>query len=142
MTIPPAALHPMFSVRPTRLLAVLLGLAFSGAALEAQTAAPAQPTATTPTASTAPLVSGTETTTTPTPATTNATTILPEITVTGRQDSLIGIADSATQGTVGAPELADRPLLRTGEILETVPGVIITQHAGGGKANQYFTAGI
>jgi len=54
---------------------------------------------------------------------------------------LIGIADSATQGTVGADELADRPLLRTGEILETIPGVIITQHAGGGKANQYFTRG-
>ena len=27
------------------------------------------------------------------------------------------------------------------EILETVPGVIVTQHAGGGKANQYFTRG-
>ena len=31
--------------------------------------------------------------------------------------------------------------MRTGEILETVPGVIITQHAGGGKANQYFLRG-
>ena len=53
----------------------------------------------------------------------------------------MGVAESATQGTVGSEELADRPLLRTGEILETVPGVIITQHAGGGKANQYFTRG-
>ena len=61
--------------------------------------------------------------------------------VTGRQDSLLGIADSATQGTTGAAQLADRPILRTGEILETVPGVIITQHAGGGKANQYFLRG-
>ena len=61
--------------------------------------------------------------------------------VEGREDSLIGIADSATQGTVGAKEIADRPILRSGEILETVPGLIITQHAGGGKANQYFLRG-
>ncbi|HEX3799480.1 MAG TPA: TonB-dependent receptor [Verrucomicrobiae bacterium] len=72
---------------------------------------------------------------------TNAITRLPEVIVTGRQDSLLGIAASASQGTVGAAEIQDRPLLRTGEILETVPGVIITQHAGGGKANQYFLRG-
>lgn len=63
------------------------------------------------------------------------------INVQGREDSLIGIADSATQGTVGATEIQDRPILRSGEILETIPGVIITQHAGGGKANQYFLRG-
>jgi hypothetical protein len=66
---------------------------------------------------------------------------LPNVIVTGRQDSLLGIADSATQGTTGAAQLADRPILRSGEILESVPGVIITQHAGGGKANQYFLRG-
>ena len=32
-------------------------------------------------------------------------------------------------------------ILRSGEVLETVPGLIITQHAGGGKANQYFLRG-
>ena len=58
------------------------------------------------------------------------------VTVQGRDDSLIGIAESATQGTVGALELRNRPVLRSGEVLETVPGVMITQHAGGGKANQ------
>ena len=61
--------------------------------------------------------------------------------VQGREDSLIGIADSAAQGTVGAKQLEDRPMLRSGEVLETVPGLIITQHAGGGKANQYFLRG-
>ena len=66
---------------------------------------------------------------------------LPKVVVEGRQDSLIGVADSAGQGTTGATQLADRPILRGGEILETVPGVIITQHAGGGKANQYFLRG-
>jgi hypothetical protein len=63
------------------------------------------------------------------------------IRVEGREDDLIGLADSANQGTVGARELEVRPILRSGEVLETVPGVIITQHAGGGKANQYFLRG-
>lgn len=63
------------------------------------------------------------------------------INVQGREDSLLGIATSATQGTVGATELQSRPILRSGEVLETIPGVIITQHAGGGKANQYFLRG-
>ena len=63
------------------------------------------------------------------------------INVQGREDSLVGIAESATQGTVGALEIEDRPILRSGEVLETIPGVIITQHAGGGKANQYFLRG-
>jgi outer membrane receptor protein involved in Fe transport len=61
--------------------------------------------------------------------------------VQGRENDLTGIADSGTQGTVGAKELAARPILRSGEVLETVPGLIITQHAGGGKANQYFLRG-
>ncbi len=64
------------------------------------------------------------------------------IEVQGRADNLVGIAESATQGTVGATEIQDRPILRSGEVLETVPGVIITQHAGGGKANQYFLRGL
>src|SRR5579872_3091112 len=63
------------------------------------------------------------------------------VNVQGRQDSLLGIAESATQGTVGSTNIQDRPILRSGEILETIPGVIITQHAGGGKANQYFLRG-
>jgi len=63
------------------------------------------------------------------------------INVQGREDDLVGIADSGTQGTVGAKEIQDRPILRSGEVLETVPGLIITQHAGGGKANQYFLRG-
>ena len=63
------------------------------------------------------------------------------VNVQGRADDLIGIASSAGQVTVGAEELKNRPLLRSGEILETLPGLIITQHAGGGKANQYFMRG-
>jgi hypothetical protein len=63
------------------------------------------------------------------------------INVQGREDELVGVAESGSQGTVGATEIEDRPILRSGEVLETVPGLIITQHAGGGKANQYFLRG-
>ncbi len=63
------------------------------------------------------------------------------ITVNGRADDLVGLAVSASQGTVGATEIQDRPILRAGEVMETIPGLIITQHAGGGKANQYFLRG-
>jgi hypothetical protein len=63
------------------------------------------------------------------------------VNVQGRADDLVGIANSAGQVTVGAEELKNRPLLRPGEILEALPGLIITQHAGGGKANQYFMRG-
>jgi TonB-dependent Receptor Plug Domain len=66
---------------------------------------------------------------------------LETIEVIERSDTLIGIGDSATQGTVGPRQLEARPLLRPGEALETVPGVIITQHSGSGKANQFFLRG-
>jgi len=67
--------------------------------------------------------------------------LITTVNVEGREDDLIGIADSGTQGTIGATELQDRPILRSGEVLEALPGLIITQHAGGGKANQYFLRG-
>jgi len=31
--------------------------------------------------------------------------------------------------------------MRSGEVLETVPGVIVSQHSGEGKANQYYLRG-
>ncbi len=77
----------------------------------------------------------------PPSAATNQIKRLPGIVVEGRAASLVGTAASASQGETGREQLEDRPILRSGEILETVPGVIITQHAGGGKANQYFLRG-
>ncbi|HTS46671.1 MAG TPA: carboxypeptidase-like regulatory domain-containing protein [Bryobacteraceae bacterium] len=47
---------------------------------------------------------------------------------------------STTVNVQGREDDLDRPILRSGEVLETVPGLIITQHAGGGKVNQYFFA--
>ena len=60
----------------------------------------------------------------------------------GRIANLIGTARSASEGHVGSVELRARPLSREGELLETVPGVIVTQHSGDGKANQYFVRGV
>ena len=54
---------------------------------------------------------------------------------------LIGKANSATEGTVTGAQLNERPLLRPGEVMEAVPGLIVTQHSGDGKANQYFLRG-
>lgn len=45
---------------------------------------------------------------------------------------------AASQGDVSQEELASRPLLRPASLLESVPGLIVTQHSGEGKANQYF----
>lgn len=67
--------------------------------------------------------------------------VLSEVVVSGKSDDLLGKADAASTGIASAQDLMARPYLRRGEILETVPGVIITQHAGGGKANQYFLRG-
>ena len=48
---------------------------------------------------------------------------------------------SSTQGYVTQDQLAERPISRSGELLEFVPGMIVTQHSGEGKANQYFLRG-
>jgi len=47
-------------------------------------------------------------------------------------------ASAASVGDVSQEQLSSQPLLRPGAILENVPGLIVTQHSGEGKANQYF----
>ena len=64
-----------------------------------------------------------------------------EILVLGRWDNPFGLTSSASQGVVGAAELDARPRMRTGEVLEAVPGLIVTQHSGTGKSNQMFLRG-
>ena len=63
------------------------------------------------------------------------------IVIEGRDVNLLGEAVSSSEGVVGQQELQIRPILRTGEILELVPGMVATQHSGTGKANQYFLRG-
>ena len=59
----------------------------------------------------------------------------------GPAEDLVGIAQSASQGAITGRQLDARPIMRTGEVLETVPGVVISQHSGEGKANQYYLRG-
>ena len=56
-------------------------------------------------------------------------------------ENLVGIAQSASQGAITARQLETRPMSRAGEVLEAVPGVIVSQHSGEGKANQYYLRG-
>jgi hypothetical protein len=56
-------------------------------------------------------------------------------------ENLVGIASAASQGAITSVELEGRPVMRAGEVLETVPGMIISQHSGEGKANQYYLRG-
>lgn len=69
------------------------------------------------------------------------TAVLEEVTVTGKLDQLIGKPLSASQGVVTDEQLSLRPVLRVGELLEAVPGLVVTQHSGSGKANQFFLRG-
>ncbi len=54
------------------------------------------------------------------------------------QENLVGIASAASQGAITAAQLESRPIMRPAEVLETVPGLIVSQHSGEGKANQYY----
>lgn len=64
-----------------------------------------------------------------------------EITVSGHRVNLIGESVSASQGVVSQRDIETRALLRSGEVLELIPGMVVTQHSGTGKANQYFLRG-
>ena len=70
-----------------------------------------------------------------------ATGWLEEVVVSGKLERLGGDPASATVGIATSEQLDLRPVLRTGELLEVVPGLVVTQHSGSGKANQYFLRG-
>lgn len=64
-----------------------------------------------------------------------------EIVVFGRNTDLVGEATSASVGYIGGSDLLIRPLVKTSELLESMPGMVAVQHSGSGKANQYFLRG-
>lgn len=67
--------------------------------------------------------------------------ILEEIIVTAQHVSEVDVADSANVGTVTHEQLEARTVYRPGELLEATPGLIVSQHSGEGKANQYYLRG-
>ena len=66
---------------------------------------------------------------------------LPTVTVETSRNSQLGIAESANAGLVTQQQLEARTVYRPGEMLEAVPGLIVSQHSGEGKANQYYLRG-
>lgn len=77
----------------------------------------------------------------PLPAIAAGVPTLKEMIVRPNSRELIGSADSANEGTVLKQQLDLRTVYRPGELLEAVPGLVVTQHSGEGKANQYFLRG-
>ena len=67
--------------------------------------------------------------------------MLEETIVIGRNAVLVDEARSASEGVIGQVDIYKRPLQRPGDILETIPGLIVTQHSGSGKSNQLYLRG-
>jgi len=64
-----------------------------------------------------------------------------EVVVTASRLDLLGVATTASQGSVTQKELDLRPVYRVGQLLESTPGLVVTAHSGEGKANQYLLRG-
>lgn len=52
-----------------------------------------------------------------------------------------GPAESASSVHFGQRELRRRPHQQPSDVLRQTPGLVVAQHAGGGKADQYFLRG-
>jgi hypothetical protein len=63
------------------------------------------------------------------------------VTVTAPRFELLGTANTSSQGIILKQELTELPVYRAGQLLETVPGLVVTIHSGEGKANQYLLRG-
>jgi outer membrane receptor protein involved in Fe transport len=78
----------------------------------------------------------------PPPAPALANNDAPEqVLVTARRNELIGVATTSSQGIILKQELNELPVFRSAQLLETVPGLVVTSHSGEGKANQYLLRG-
>lgn len=66
---------------------------------------------------------------------------LSPVQVEGHYNNGVGTSNAASQGVILGALLQDIPILRPGEVLESIPGLVVTQHSGEGKANQYFLRG-
>ena len=72
----------------------------------------------------------------------NAPIQLEAAVVEGSRISQLGIADAASAGVVTQKQLEARTVYRPGELLEATPGLIVSQHSGEGKANQFYLRGL
>ncbi|HEX5393041.1 MAG TPA: TonB-dependent receptor [Rhodocyclaceae bacterium] len=75
------------------------------------------------------------------PDSTRSDTALPEVKVSAQGQGTFDADNAASSGFVSGDRWETRPLLRPGEVMEAVPGMIASQHSGDGKANQYYLRG-
>ena len=73
---------------------------------------------------------------------TGASTVLPAVTVVAPRALEAEPTDAASEKRISGETLNTRPIARTGEVLEAAPGLIVSQHSGEGKANQFFLRGM
>ena len=66
---------------------------------------------------------------------------LEHVVIIGSTVQQLGIADAASVGTVTQEQLEARTVYRPGELLEAAPGLVVSQHSGEGKANQFYLRG-
>ena len=71
----------------------------------------------------------------------HADDIFQRVLIDGSRLNQLGVADSANAGSVTQQQLDARTSYRPGELLEAVPGLIVSQHSGEGKANQFYLRG-
>lgn len=65
----------------------------------------------------------------------------PDVVVVGRGERRVGRDQAASAGAISGEDIRARPMLRTNELAEAVPGLLAVQHSGGGKAAQYYIRG-
>ena len=70
----------------------------------------------------------------------NEPTLAPVL-VQSSRNSVLGEAETANSGVVTQQQLDARTVYRPGELLEAVPGLVVSQHSGEGKANQFYLRG-
>ena len=71
----------------------------------------------------------------------NTDATLAPVQVQSSRNSVLGDAGTASEGVVTQQQLDARTVYRPGELLEAVPGLIVSQHSGEGKANQFYLRG-
>lgn len=71
----------------------------------------------------------------------NTDATLAPIQVQSSRNSVLGEAGTASEGVITQQQLDARTVYRPGELLEAVPGLIVSQHSGEGKANQFYLRG-
>ncbi|MDQ2988352.1 MAG: TonB-dependent receptor [Pseudomonadota bacterium] len=76
------------------------------------------------------------------PALADDAAVAATVIVEGSRPTQLGVADTASSGIVTQKQLEARTVYRPGELLEVTPGLIVSQHSGEGKANQFYLRGL